>query len=192
MIRHRQDSEEAISRPTLASGAVLATPPSHATTSGLRRFVRMTLGRIDRVATPALAGTTVAWATVALALQVMPAPGPKPWILGTNELLWAYCTALLLSIPLSALRARWHGWYAALTTWTATWVGLSISFGHYQFSRSPWAEQGYVVDRFIGQGTREMALFALFTAIVWLPVVLAVHHWRRPLAERIAEEKDHG
>lgn len=187
MNRLRQAEETIPSRSAVGLSERLATPLSEARREPARvGMLRRHLRRFDAVATPAVVGTTVAWATNVTLRQVLGTQdlGPVP---PSTILLIAYASTLALAIPLAYLPKRAHGMQAALATFLGFTLALAYSYSQYQ--SWTWAK---VMG---SSGMRELAaknvgaigLYVLIMGLVWLPAVLVTYHGRKTLAERWRE-----
>ena len=190
MIRHRQEAEPVSTVSTVPLSAPLTTPAVASSPRNVFLALRKKLYRglkiADRLATPALAGTTLAWlffrATASSWMFLH-----HQWAPSVSDLLFAYCLTLLITVPLAFRKAKELGWLAALAAWFSTSVSLAYSYGSALNFYWPWPENGDKAFYFAKQQFPPLAFIVLTGAVLWVPIVLALYHWRKPLSQRMKE-----
>jgi hypothetical protein len=187
MIRHRQEAESVptvstipLSEPLTMTTAISSPRNAFLT---LRKKIYRGLQTIDRLATPALAGTTLAWLSFRITAKSWLYLHHQ-WAPSASDLLFAYCLTLLIVFPLAFRKGRGHGWFAVLAAWISTSLSLARSYGSTLNLSWPWPENGDKAFYFAKQQFPAIAFIVLIGAVLWVPIVLAIYRWRKPLSER--------
>ncbi|MGV3616164.1 MAG: hypothetical protein ACO1SV_12590 [Fimbriimonas sp.] len=140
---------------------------------------------LNRVVSPAMAGTTVAWMAVAASYQI--ASQYRLWMPATGELVEMWLCTFLTALALSQWRRLKPVRASMLATGLGSSLALSVSYGRFQRSTWPWPEFAPSALDFAASSFLAFLLGIVTMGIAWVPVVIASSRRYRTLNQELKE-----